>query len=214
LSASTGPVFQGKRPFRPDLKRPLAVTQDILASARRIASQLNAVSADQLTRRLRSLTAHLVSDLIPLLDAEARVAHDLVDAERRCDLESDHRQVRLLTERLEMITDNLERQRRRAPDRALVQRALREVVTALAALESHQRVAFVHLDKSLPPENKARLAKAFEEAAIAARTRTMLIDRPDVPPTASTVLRKRPDLDTAYPISLADLEGPPAPSRP
>jgi hypothetical protein len=209
-----GPFFGGDRRLHPQLEQPLTTTRVIMAGAQRIASQLNDVPAGRLTRALRSLTDQLVSNLIPLLDAEARVVHDLVGADIRCELASDHRQVRSLTERLEMITENVEGQRRRVADRAPIEQALRAVMTALAALESHQRIAFGELDESLRAVDEERVVKALEEAAITARNRIMLIDRPDVPATASTVLRTRPDLDTAYAISLAALKRPRAPSRP
>jgi len=34
----------------------------------------------------------------------------------------------------------------------------------------------------------------------------MLIVRPEIPPTASTVFRHRPDLNAAYAMSLAEIE--------
>ena len=78
--------------------------------------------------------------------------------------------------------------------------------SALAGLCTHQNAALRHLGESLPVDEQARLAATLEAAAIDARERTMLIVRPEIPPTASTVFRHRPDLNAAYAMSLAEIE--------
>ena len=63
-----------------------------------------------------------------------------------------------------------------------------------------------HLDETLPPGERARLAVTLVAAAVDAREQTILIVRPAIPPTAAHVLRNRPDLNTAYAMSLAEIE--------
>ena len=74
--------------------------------------------------------------------------------------------------------------------------------SALAGLCTHQNAALRHLGESLPVDEQARLAATLEAAAIDARERTMLIVRPEIPPTASTVLVTGP----TNAMSLAEIE--------
>ena len=192
--------------IRPALDLLLSTTQEIRANAERVARELPGASTGQLARSLRILTDKLVSDLLPLLDAEEQVVCSRLGAELCDALKTHHREVRRLTEQMAMLSENVERSLRRTPEAKPVLRALREAITSLDALGIDQRAATCRLEEILSIDDQGRLAEGFQAAAAAARRQTMLIVQPAVPPTASTVLRKRPDLDTAYAISLADIE--------
>lgn len=71
---------------------------------------------------------------------------------------------------------------------------------------SHQETALRQLEAILSEPERERLADRLLAAAAVARKRMMLVVSPVVPSTASTVLRKRPDLDAAHAVGLADIE--------
>ncbi|MGH7762393.1 MAG: hemerythrin domain-containing protein [Candidatus Dormibacteraceae bacterium] len=192
--------------IRPALDLLLSTTQEIRANAECVARELPGASTVQLARSLGTLTDQLVSDLLPLLDAEEQVVCNRLDAELCDALKTHHREVRRLTEQMAMLSENVERSLRRTPEAKPVLRALREAITSLDALGIDQRTATCRLEEILSIDDQGRLTEGFQAAAAAARRHTMLIVQPAVPPTASTVLRRRPDLDTAYAISLADIE--------
>ncbi|MGH7765717.1 MAG: hypothetical protein ACREOM_15000 [Candidatus Dormibacteraceae bacterium] len=200
------PANQRRCPIHPELERRLGTVPLIRAHAERVAREFPGASTGQLARALRILTDQLISDLLPLLDAVEHVVCRRLDVELCDALKTDHREVRRLTEQLAMLSENANRSLRRTSQAKPVLRALREAITALDALAVHQLAAWCQLDESLPLDDQEQLAKALGAAADSARERTMLIVQPAVPPTASTVLRKRPDLDTAYAISLAEME--------
>jgi hypothetical protein len=104
-----------------------------------------------------------------------------------------------------MLSDNVEGSRRRAPETMTLEGTLREAMSELECVGAHQCAAFRSLDEILPLNDQEQLVTQLQAAEVAAREHTMLIVRPVIPPRASTVLRKRPDLDTAYAVSLAEL---------
>lgn len=147
-----------------------------------------------------------MSDLLPLLDAEEEVICGRVDPDLGAALKTDHRNVRVLTERLAMLSESAERSRRRAPQAKPVDRALRETMAALEALERDQSAAFCRLEEVLPAADREQVAAQLRTAVPDARERLMLIVRPPMPPRASSVLRKRPDLNSARAVSLAEID--------
>jgi hypothetical protein len=140
------------------------------------------------------------------MEAEERALCPDLDSHLAEALREDHREVRRFIERLSMLAESLERRIGSTPATGPVRTALRQMTSALAGLCTHQNAALRHLGESLPVDEQARLAATLEAAAIDARERTMLIVRPEIPPTASTVLRHRPDLNAAYAMSLAEIE--------
>ena len=181
-----------------------ATTQKLIYAAEKLSRDFTETPAPLRTARLAALIDEVVSNLVPLMAAEERVlcphlALPLVDA-----LEEDHREVRRLVERLNMLLENLERSIGPAPQTGLVLTALLQLTRALGGLLSRQGAALDHLDEILSFDELAHLAATLDAAAIDARERTMLIVRPEIPPTASTVLRHRPDLTAAYAMSLAE----------
>jgi len=189
-----------------DLQRLPATTQRILDTVQQIARDLTDTPARVFTSRLETLIDELVSSLVPLMAAEERALCPDLDSHLAEALREDHREVRRLIERLSMLAESLQRRMRSAPATGPVRTALRQMMSALADLCTHQNAALRHLGESLPVDEQARLAATLEAAAIDARERTMLIVRPEIPPTASTVLRHRPDLTAAYAMSLAEIE--------
>lgn len=147
-----------------------------------------------------------MSYLLPLLDAEEQVVCSRVASDLGQALKTDHRNMRALTERLAMLSEGAERSLRRAPKAKPVGRALRETMTILEALERDQRAAFCLLEEILPALDQERLAARLRAAVPDAREHLMLIVRPPMPPRASSVLRKRPDLNSARAVSLAEIE--------
>lgn len=147
-----------------------------------------------------------MSDLLPLLDAEEQVVCSRVDADLGAALKTDHRNMRVLTERLAMLSETAERSLRRAPQAKPVDRALRETMAVLEALERDQRAAFRRLEAVLPTADREPVANQLRAAVPDARERLMLIVRPPMPPRASSVLRKRPDLNSARAVSLAEID--------
>lgn len=195
-----------KPELQPELARFLAATQAIRASAERLTRELAQASTGQLAHSLRGLTERLVSDLLPLLDAEEEVVCSRVASDLGAALRTDHRHMRVLTERLAMLSEDAERSLRRSPKAQPVGRALRETMTILEALERDQRAAFGRLEEDLPAADQEQLAARLRAAVPDARERLMLIVRPPMPPRASSVLRKRPDLNSARALSLAEIE--------
>lgn len=166
------------------------------------AEEILAGTAQLPARSLRSLSDRLVFELIPLLSAEAAVLSPHLEGGLRDALDADHRAVRLLTERLETLADAEERSRHRSrPDPR--HRALSETKAALTMLVAHQRAALRQLEATLPASDRERLAGDLQAATTAAYERTLLVVSPVVPPTASTVFRKRPDLKAARAVSVA-----------
>jgi len=189
-----------------DLQRLPATTQRILDSVQQIARDLTDISARIFTSRLETLIDELVSSLVPFMEAEERALCPDLDSHLAEALKEDHREVRRLIERLSMLAESLERHIGAAPAKVPMRMALRQMTSALARLCTHQNAALRHLGESLPLDEQTRLSGRLDAAAIDARERTMLIVRPEIPPTASTVLRHRPDLNAAYAMSLAEIE--------
>jgi hypothetical protein len=190
----------------PDLKYLPATTQKIFSAVEKLSRDLTEIPAPLFTRRLSALIDDLVSNLVPLMAAEERFLYrhlhsPLVDA-----LKEDHREVRRLVERLNMLLENLERQIGRASETGPVLTALLQLTSALGSLFSRQNAALHQLGETLPLDKVARLAAMLDAAAVDARERTMLIVWPEIPPTASTVLRHRPDLTAAHAMSVAEYD--------
>ncbi len=185
-----------------ELQRLPATTQRILNTVQQIARDLIDIPARVLTSRLETLIEELVSSLVPLMEAEERALCPDLDSHLSEALREDHREVRRFIERLSMLAESLERRIGSAPATGPVRTALRQMTSALAGLCTHQNAALRHLGESLPVDEQARLAATLEAAAIDARERTMLIVRPEIPPTASTVLVTGP----TNAMSLAEIE--------
>jgi Hemerythrin HHE cation binding domain len=188
-----------------DLTHLSATTQKILSAVEKLSRDLSEIPAPLFTQRLSALIDDLVSSLVPLMAAEDGVLCPDFDAHLANVLKKDHSEVRRLIERLSMLAEGLER---RIPSFAKGPRCatLRQMTSALGDLHTHQLDALCHLDETLTIDEQARLSARLDAAAIDARERTMLIVRPEVPPTASTVLRHRPDLNAAYAMSLAEYD--------
>ena len=185
-----------------DLQHLPATTQRILDTVQQIARDLTDIPARVFTSRLETLIDELVSSLVPLMEAEERALCPDLDSHLAEALREDHREVRRFIERLSMLAESLERRMRSASAKGPVRTALRQMTSALAGLCTHQNAALRHLGESLPVDEQARLAATLEAAAIDARERTMLIVRPEIPPTASTVLVTGP----TNAMSLAEIE--------
>jgi hypothetical protein len=189
-----------------DLQRLPAATQRILDTVEQITRDLTEIRAHAVTSRLEALIDELVSSLVPLMEAEERALCPDLDSHLAEALREDHREVRRFIERLSMLAESLERRIGSTPATGPVRTALGQMMSALAGLCTHQNDALRHLGETMPVDEQARLAATLEAAAIDARERTMLIVRPEIPPTASTVFRHRPDLNAAYAISLAEYD--------
>lgn len=191
----------------PRCGQPVLTTQRTIDSVRQITRDLTEIPARAFTSRLEALIDELVSSLVPLMAAEELVLCDGLDPALGDALRKDHREVRQLIERLTMVAEGLDRRSRRAAEREpILLAALQQLAIALGGLCTHQQSAMRHLDETLPPDERARLAAALVAAAVDAREQTILIVRPAIPPTAAHVLRNRPDLNTAYAMSLAEIE--------
>ncbi len=192
---------------RPLCGQPVLSTRRTLDTVRQITRDLTEMPAYAFTPRLEALIDEMVSSLVPLMAAEELVVCDGLDPARGDALKEDHREVRRLIERLTMLAEGLDRRSRRAAEREPnLLATLQQLVIALGGMCTHQQSAMRHLDETLPPSEQARLAAAFVAAAVNAREQTILIVRPAIPPTAAHVLRNRPDLNTAYATSLAEIE--------
>ena len=188
-----------------DLTHLPATTQKILSAVEKLSRDLSEIPAPLFAQRLSALIDELVSSLVPLMAAEDGVLCPDLDSHLADALRKDHSEVRRLIERLSMLAEGLER---RIPSFAKgpMCTTLRQMTSALGDLHTHQLDALCHLDETLTIDEQARLSARLDAAAIDARERTMLIVRPEVPPTASTVLRHRPDLNAAYAMSLAEYD--------
>ena len=195
----TGPIYS-------ELDRLRATTRAIRATAHCVTREFTSAPTDRLARLMESLTEQLISSLLPFLAAEQDVVCRRIDSLLGEALTSDHREVRLLTERLAMLSESVERSRRRAPEAESVHRALRELMTAVDSLEAHEHAAFCRLGEILPVKDQEELAAALQAATAEAREHTILVVRPAIPATAAHVLRNRPDLNAAYAMSLAEVD--------
>jgi hypothetical protein len=182
-------------------------TQRIHDIVKQVTLDITGIPARGFTSRLETLIDELVSSLVPLMAAEESVLCDDVDHALGDALRQDHREVRGLIERLSMLSEGLDRRSLGTPKKEpVLLAALQQMAIALGGLCTHQQSAMRHLDETLPPGERARLAVALVAAAVDAREQTILIVRPAIPPTAAHVLRNRPDLNTAYAMSLAEIE--------
>jgi hypothetical protein len=188
--------------------QPILTTQRILDIVKQITLDLTGIPARVFTSRLEALIDELVSSLVPLMAAEERVLCDDIDHALGAALRQDHREVRGLVERLGMLSEDLDQRSLGASKKGpVVLAALQQMTIALGGLCTHELAAMRHLKETLTtPEEWARLAATFDAAAVDAREHTMLIVRPTIPPTDAHVLRNRPDLTSAYAVSLAEIE--------
>ena len=136
-----------------------ATTQKLIYAAEKLSRDFTETPAPLRTPRLAALIDDVVSNLVPLMAAEERVLYPhlalpLVDA-----LEEDHREVRRLVERLNMLLENLERSIGPAPQIGLVLTALLQLTRALGGLLSRQGAALDHLDEILSFDEPARPAR-------------------------------------------------------
>jgi len=190
-----------------ELQRLPGTTQRVLDTVGQITRNLTVIPPRVFTSRLEALIDQLVSSLVPLMAAEERVLCHRLDPALGDALRDDHREIRTLVERLSMLSEGLDRRSRGAPKReAEVLTALQQMSIALDGLYTHQQSAMRHLNETLPPDERARLAVTLDAAAVDAREQTILIVRPAIPPTAAHVLRNRPDLNAAYAMSLGEIE--------
>ena len=191
----------------PDLQRLPDTTQRMLDTVRQLIRDRTGFPARVFSSRLEALIDELVSSLVPLMAAEERVLCHMLDRALGDPLREDHREMRRLVERLSVLSDGLERRSRRATKiKQVLLTALQQMTIALDAMRTHQQAALRHLSDTLPLDEQAHLAATLDAAALDAREQTMLIVRPEIPPTAAHVLRNRPDLNAAYVMSLAEIE--------
>ena len=191
----------------PDLQRLPDTTQRMLDTVRQLIRDRTGFPARVFRSGLEALIDELVSSLVPLMAAEERVLCQRLDRALGDPLREDHREMRRLVERLSMLSDGLERRSRHATKiKQVLLTALQQMTIALDALRTHQQAGLRHLSDTLPLDEQAHLAATLDAAALDAREQTMLIVRPAIPPTAAHVLRNRPDLNTAYVVSLAEIE--------
>jgi hypothetical protein len=189
-------------------EQPVLTTQRIHDIVKQVTLDLTGIPARGFTSRLEALIDELVSSLVPLMAAEESVLCDAVDHALGDALRQDHREVRGLVERLSMLSAGLDGRSLGAPKKEpVLLAALQQMTIALGRLCTHELATMRHLDEALTtPEEWARLAATFDAAAVDAREHTMLIVRPAIPPTDAHVLRNRPDLTSAYAVSLAEIE--------
>ena len=178
----------------------------IRARAERVQQDFAGASAGHQARALRALTEQLVTTLVPMLDAEEQVVCRLLGSDLQDPLRADYRRLRGLAERLSILSENAEATRRRVLDLKPVVRAVNETVAALDSLERHQRTAFSALNETLSLPERGEVDRRLEAASLSARAHTLLVVQPAIPARASTVLRHRPDLDSAHVISVAALD--------
>jgi hypothetical protein len=183
-----------------------ATTQKMLSAAEKLFRDVTEVPAPAFIRQLSAWIDDLVSNLVPLMAAEDGVLCTDFDSELADALRKDHAEVRRLIERLSMLAEGLDRRIPSAFAKGLVCTTLQQMKSALGDLRTHQLEALLYLGETLTNDEQARLSARLDAAAIDARERTMLIVRPEIPPTASTVLRHRPDLTAAHAMSLAEYD--------
>lgn len=189
-----------------ELDRHAAATRSIRAMAADADRVLVHGSGELQVRSLRALTDQMVMTLVPLLEAEEIVVCPILDARLRDWLREDQNTLRGLAERLSILSDNAEASRRRAPHGKPLARALRATITALDSLEGHQREASLLLADTLNVAERDELDVLLRAASAAARDRTLMVVQPPIPSTTSTVFRRRPDLDSAHVISVAEID--------
>ena len=189
-------------------EQPVLTTQRIHDIVKQVTLDITGIPARGFTSRLEALIDELVSSLVPLMAAEESVLCDDVDHALGDALRQDHREVRGLVERLSMLSAGLDRRSLGAPKKEpVLLAALQQMTIALGRLCTHELATMRHLDEALTtPKEWARLAATLDAAAVDAREHTMLIVRPAIPPTDAHVLRNRPDLTSAYAVSLAEIE--------
>jgi Hemerythrin HHE cation binding domain len=189
-------------------EQPVLTTQRIHDIVKQVTLDITGIPARGFTSRLEALIDELVSRLVPLMAAEESVLCDDVDHALGDALRQDHREVRGLVERLSMLSAGLDRRSLGAPKKEpLLLAALRQMTIALGRLCTHELATMRHLDEALTtPKEWARLAATLDAAAVDAREHTMLIVRPAILPTDAHVLRNRPDLTSAYAVSLAEID--------
>jgi len=189
-------------------EQPVLTTQRIHDIVKEVTLDITGSTARGFTSRLEALIDELVSSLVPLMAAEESVLCDDVDHALGDALRQDHREVRGLVERLSMLSAGLDRRSLGAPKKEpVLLAALQQMTIALGRLCTHELATMRHLDEALTtPKEWARLAATLDAAAVDAREHTMLIVRPAIPPTDAHVLRNRPDLTSAYAVSLAEIE--------
>lgn len=192
----------------PRCGQPVLTTQRTIDSVRQITRDLTEIPARAFASRLEALIDELVSSLVPLMAAEELVLCDGLDPALGDALRKDHREVRRLIERLTMVAEGLDRRSLGTPKKEpVLLAALQQMTIALGRLCTHELATMRHLDEALTiPKEWARLAATLDAAAVDAREHTMLIVRPAIPPTDAHVLRNRPDLTSAYAVSLAEIE--------
>lgn len=190
----------------PDLTHLPATTREILYAVEKLSRDLTEAPAPVFTQRLSALIDGLVSNLVPLMAAEDGVLCPDFDSRLADALTKDHREVRRLIERLSTLAEGLERRTSPAFEKGPVRTTLRQMTSALGDLHTHQLDALRHLSETLTIDEQARLSARLDATAIDARERTMLIVRPEIPPTASSVMRHRPDLTGAHAMSLAEYD--------
>jgi PhoPQ-activated pathogenicity-related protein len=189
-------------------EQPVLTTQRIHDIVKQVTLDISGIPARGFTSRLEALIDELVSSLVPLMAAEESVLCDHVDHALGDALRQDHREVRGLVERLSMLSAGLDRRSLGATKKEpVLLAALQKMTIALGRLRTHELATMRHLDEALTtPKEWARLAATLDAAAVDAREHTMLIVRPAIPPTDAHVLRNRPDLTSAYAVSLAEIE--------
>jgi hypothetical protein len=188
--------------------QPMLTTQRILDIVKQITLDLTGIPARVFTSRLGALIDELVLSLVPQMAAEERVLCDGLDRALGDALRQDHREVRWMVERLSMLSVGLDRRALGAPKKEpVLLAALEQMTIALGGLYTHELAAMRRLDETLTtPEEWARLAETLDAATVDAREQTILVVSPAIPPTAAHVLRSRPDLNTAYAMSVAEIE--------
>lgn len=187
-------------------------TSELRGAAERLESESSQPWTPQSTRSLEALSERLVDRLLPNLAAFEAVVSPLLDAGSTDAVTRSHQRVRLLAERLAVVSEAVSRSRRPKSVSTHVRAVLRNLSQALKELERHQDAALSLLETGLSDMKQAEIARSLAAAGKDARARILLVTGPEVAPTESTVLRSRPDLDRAYATSLAELEAAPTES--
>lgn len=185
--------------------RVLDTSRSIRASAEYLEVETSDHWTLQSTESLSRLTERLVSDLLPGLAAAESVLIPHLETDLGKRLHDAHREIRQLAERLSIVSDATSRSRGR-PGTRPIHDALLALGKSLNEVESMDGAAISQLESSLSESELAELAESLETATAEARARIVMITQPELAPTDAYVLRKRPDLNRAYPTNLAAME--------
>ncbi len=181
-------------------------TERLLVNARHVGSDLNHRTSVQLAPVLLHLVDSLVHDLVPLMAAEETVVCPRLTPSLGEAISRDHSEVRDSADQLAMLSADLQGHLPRLRNQKPLGRALSGLVDRLERLLAHQLMAQAALTAAYSTSELKVFDVELACCEAEARKQTVLVAWPQVSATTAVVLRSRPDLQVAYPISLAELE--------